>query len=93
MATGSYLGEGFDCLHLAPLFLAFPLAFKGRLVQYVGRILRATDTRHSVEVHDYLDTRVPVLDRMHTKRLTAFDSLGFDTPRQSRHRKTDDRNG
>ena len=78
VATGSFLGEGFDCPTLDTLFLAFPLAFKGRLVQYVGRILRPAEAKSSVEVHDYADANVPVLARMHAKRLPAFASLGFD---------------
>jgi len=88
VATGSYLGEGFDCPQLDTLFLAFPLAFKGRVVQYVGRILRAMDGKHSVEVHDYLDIAVPMLARRHDKRLAAFATLGFDTPRLSRRHPT-----
>jgi len=82
VATGSYLGEGFDCPRLDTLFLAFPLAFKGRVVQYVGRILRAMEGKHSVEVHDYVDVGIPVLARMHDKRLTAFAALGFEIPRR-----------
>lgn len=80
VATGSYLGEGFDWPELDTLFLAFPLAFKGRVVQYVGRLLRAHHGKHHVELHDYIDSRVPVLDRMHTKRLPAYATLGFDVP-------------
>ncbi len=78
LATGSFLGEGFDCPPLDTLFLAFPIAFRGRLVQYVGRVLRPIDGKTRVEVHDYVDMGVPVLARMHTKRLAAYASLGFD---------------
>ena len=77
VATGSYLGEGFDWPALDTLFLAFPIAFKGRVVQYVGRLLRADDGKHRVELHDYVDSEIPVLARMHSKRLPAYKSLGF----------------
>ena len=80
VATGSYLGEGFDWPQLDTLFLAFPIAFKGRVVQYVGRLLRSHDTKHDIELHDYLDAHVPVLARMHTKRLTTYKTLGFKQP-------------
>lgn len=78
VATGSFLGEGFDCPPLDTLFLAFPIAFKGRIVQYVGRVLRPVDGKARVEVHDYVDVRVPVHARMHARRLPAYASLGFD---------------
>ncbi len=81
VATGSFLGEGFDCAALDTLFLAFPIAFKGRLVQYVGRILRPVEGKTRVEVHDYVDGGVPVLARMHSRRLPAYASLGFDVGR------------
>jgi superfamily II DNA or RNA helicase len=79
LATGSYLGEGFDAPSLDTLFLAFPLAFKGRVVQYIGRILRTTDTKTHIEVHDYLDPG-PVFRKMHSKRLATYRTLGFDPP-------------
>ncbi len=50
------------------------------MIQYVGRILRPTDSKSNVEVHDYVDVNVPVLARMHTKRLSAYAGLGFDVP-------------
>ena len=78
VATGSYLGEGFDWPRLDTLFLAFPVAFKGRVVQYIGRLLRAHSTKHDVELHDYVDNNINVLARMHTKRLRAYKTLGFD---------------
>ena len=81
LATGSYLGEGFDSPSLDTLFLAFPLAFKGRIVQYIGRILRVTDVKTDVEVHDYLDPG-PVFRKMHSKRLATYVTLGFDTDRK-----------
>jgi hypothetical protein len=84
IATGSYLGEGFDWPELDTLILAFPLAFKGRVVQYVGRLLRTHEGKHDVELHDYVDRRIPVLDRMHTKRHPAYAILGFDVPKTRR---------
>ena len=86
VATGSYLGEGFDWPELDTLFLAFPLAFKGRVVQYVGRLLRSHGGKQHVELHDYVDRRIPVLERMHTKRLPAYATLGFDIPANRRRR-------
>lgn len=90
VATGSYLGEGFDWPELDTLFLAFPLAFKGRVVQYVGRLLRAHEGKHHVELHDYVDSRIGVLERMHAKRLPAYTTLGFDAP-STRRRQTSTR--
>lgn len=78
VATASYLGEGFDWPALDTLFLAFPLAWKGRVVQYVGRLLRAHEGKDRVQVHDYVDVLVPVLARMHQKRLAGYADLGFD---------------
>lgn len=79
LATGSYLGEGFDCPTLDTLFLAFPLAFRGRVVQYIGRILRTTDRKTDIEVHDYVDPGA-VFRKMHSKRLASYKTLGFDPP-------------
>jgi superfamily II DNA or RNA helicase len=79
LATGSYLGEGFDSPSLDTLFLAFPLAFKGRVVQYIGRILRTNDIKTDVEVHDYVDPG-PVFRKMHSKRVATYTTLGFDVP-------------
>ncbi len=78
IATGSLLGEGFDCPPLDSLFVAFPIAFRGRIVQYAGRVLRPMEGKDRIEVHDYIDADVPVLARMLTKRLAAYASLGFD---------------
>jgi superfamily II DNA or RNA helicase len=83
-ATASLLGEGFDCPPLDTLFLAFPIKFKGSVVQYVGRVLRPTSEKTRVEVHDYVDTLVPVLARMHDERRAAYVSLGFDVPKRNR---------
>jgi superfamily II DNA or RNA helicase len=87
LATGSFLGEGFDFPQLDTLFLAFPLAFKGRIVQYVGRVLRPTTEKSRVEVHDYVDINVPVLARMQAKRLPAYASLGFPIEKPARRRR------
>lgn len=77
IATGSYLGEGFDCPQIDTLFLAFPIAFKGKLVQYVGRALRDAEGKTRVTVYDYADLHVPVLNHMHARRLKTYKVLGF----------------
>ena len=82
VATGPYIGEGFDCPALDTLFLAAPIAFKGRLVQYAGRILRAYPGKGTAEVHDYHDAKTPVLAASLTKRAPGYASLGFPDPRR-----------
>ncbi len=77
VATGQYLGEGFDCPQIDTLFLAFPVSFKGKLVQYVGRAMRAHEGKSCVLVYDYVDIHVPILKRMHQRRLKTFRTLGF----------------
>ena len=81
VATGPYIGEGFDCPALDTLFLAAPIAFKGRLVQYVGRVLRPAPGKHVVEVHDYHDAETGVLGSSLRKRAPGYVSLGFPDPR------------
>ena len=82
IATGPYAGEGFDCPALDTLFLAAPIAQKGRLVQYAGRILRARDGKATAEVHDYHDELTSVLASSLAKRAPGYTSLGFPDPRK-----------
>lgn len=77
VATGQYIGEGFDCPPLETLFLAFPVSFKGRVVQYVGRVMRVSEGKRRVSVYDYADLNVPVLKAMHLRRVKTYKSLGF----------------
>jgi len=69
------------CPALDTLFLAAPIAFKGRLVQYAGRILRAYPGKNTAEVHDYHDVKTAVLAASLTKRAPGYTSLGFPDPR------------
>jgi len=82
VATGPFVGEGFDCPVLDTLFLAAPIAFKGRLVQYVGRVLRPHPGKTTAEVHDYHDINTPVLASSLIKRAPGYTSLGFPDPRK-----------
>jgi len=84
VATGPFVGEGFDCPALDTLFLVSPVAFKGRLVQYVGRILRPYPGKITAEVHDYHDINTGVLASSLTKRAPGYLSLGFPDPRKAR---------
>ena len=82
VATGPYAGEGFDCPALDTLFLAAPIAQKGSLTQYAGRILRTHEHKTTAEVHDYLDERTGVLAAMLAKRAPGYTGLGFPDPRK-----------
>jgi len=77
IATGRYVGEGFDDARLDTLFLAMPIAWKGTLAQYVGRLHRSYPTKREVIVYDYVDEAVPVLKRMGEKRVRGYKSLGY----------------
>ncbi len=81
VATGHFVGEGFDSPALDTLFLVGPVSFKGRLVQYAGRILRAYPGKQTAEVHDYHDVETPVLGAALAKRAPGYVSLGFPDPR------------
>jgi transposase InsO family protein len=84
VATGPFIGEGFDCPALDTLFLAAPIAFKGRLIQYAGRILRPHPGKATAEIHDYHDTHTGVLASSLTKRAPGYTHLGFPDPRHTR---------
>jgi len=78
LATGRYIGEGFDDPHLDTLLLAMPIAWKGTVVQYAGRLHRAHPGKQDVLIYDYVDAELPVLRRMFAKRLRAYRSLGYE---------------
>ncbi len=79
VATGRYLGEGFDDPRLDTLFLALPISWKGTLAQYVGRLHRTHPGKTEVRVYDYVDGRLPVLKRMFERRLKGYRALGYST--------------
>ena len=77
VATGRYVGEGFDDARLDALFLTMPISWRGTLAQYAGRLHRIHPAKREVTVYDYVDDEVPVLARMSLKRITGFKSLGY----------------
>lgn len=77
VATGKYVGEGFDEPRLDTLFLAMPISWKGTLAQYVGRLHRNYEGKTEATVHDYADIFVPMLDRMYHKRIRGYAELGY----------------
>jgi superfamily II DNA or RNA helicase len=79
LATGSYLGEGFDDARLDTLLLVTPISWRGTLQQYVGRLHRLHENKTEVQVYDYADVSVPMLVRMYKKRLAGYAALGYAT--------------
>ena len=77
VATGRYLG-GFDDSRLHALFLTMPIAWKGTLAQYAGRLPRLNNAKREVIIYDYADMRVPVLARMAAKRRIGYQTIGYE---------------
>lgn len=78
LATGRYLGEGFDDARLDTLFLTLPISWRGTLTQYAGRLHRLHYMKKEVLVYDYVDLKVPVLARMFEKRRRGYKSIGYE---------------
>lgn len=77
VATGRYLGEGFDNDQLDTLFLALPVSWRGTLTQYAGRLHRLNEAKKEVIIYDYVDANVPVLAKMHAKRRAGYKAIGY----------------
>ena len=77
VATGKYVGEGFDLPRLDTLFLAMPIAWKGSLAQYAGRIQRESEGKDKVTIFDYVDISLPMLERMFRKREKSYRAMGY----------------
>ena len=77
VATGKYVGEGFDYARLDTLFLVLPIAWKGIVAQYAGRLHREFEGKQDVQIYDYIDIRVPVCESMYRKRLKGYASIGY----------------
>ena len=77
VATGKYIGEGFDEPRLDTLFLAMPISWKGTLQQYAGRLHRLFGGKNEVQIYDYVDIHVRMLEKMYNKRLSGYASIGY----------------
>ncbi|WP_284286221.1 TOTE conflict system archaeo-eukaryotic primase domain-containing protein [Alicyclobacillus fastidiosus] len=77
LATGRFIGEGFDDERLDTLFLVLPISWKGTLQQYAGRLHRIYDLKDEVQIYDYVDDHVPMLSRMYQKRLKGYQAMGY----------------
>ena len=77
VATGKYIGEGFDAPRLDTLLLAMPISWRGTLAQYAGRLHRSYEGKREVRIYDYVDVHIPMLERMYHKRLRGYAELGY----------------
>jgi len=83
VATGKYIGEGFDEPRLDTLFLAMPISWKGTLQQYAGRLHRLFENKDEVKIYDYVDINVRMLERMYHKRLSGYAAIGYKAKGES----------
>jgi superfamily II DNA or RNA helicase len=78
LATGKYIGEGFDDARLDTLFLLLPISFEGRVEQYAGRLHREHAGKTDVRIYDYLDSSHPILKKMFERRCVKYRKLGYE---------------
>jgi len=77
LATGRYIGEGFDDARLDTLFLTLPVSWRGIISQYAGRLHRRHDNKREVRIYDYADLEVPMLARMFDRRCRGYEAIGY----------------
>jgi len=77
LATGRYIGEGFDDARLDTLFLALPVSWRGTIAQYAGRLHRLHDRKREVRVYDYADLDIPMLAKMFDRRCRGYEGIGY----------------
>jgi very-short-patch-repair endonuclease len=77
LATGRYIGEGFDDARLDTLFLTLPVSWRGTIAQYAGRLHRLHDRKREVRIYDYADLDVPMLARMFDRRCRGYEAVGY----------------
>ncbi len=77
IATGKYVGEGFDDPRLDTLFLTLPVSWRGTIAQYAGRLHRLYDGKREVQIYDYADLNVPMLARMFDRRCRGYEAIGY----------------
>lgn len=78
VATGQYIGEGFNYPRLDTMLLAMPISFEGNVEQYAGRLNRDYEGKKDVIIFDYIDQHFPVLERMYHRRLRTYKKIGFE---------------
>ena len=77
LATGKYVGEGFDDPRLDTLFLTLPVSWRGTIAQYAGRLHRLFDGKREVRIYDYADLDVPMFARMFDRRCRGYEAVGY----------------
>lgn len=77
LATGKFLGEGFDDPRLDTLFLTMPISWRGTLSQYAGRLHRLYDRKTEAVIYDYADLKIGMTSRMFERRLSGYRAIGY----------------
>ena len=90
LATGQYIGEGFNCSRLDTLFLAMPIAWDGNVEQYTGRLNRSYEGKDKVTVVDYVDHHIDMFANMYNKRLRTYRRIGYELVQGAENKPTEE---